>query len=138
MLWEMASNLGMSFDGITKSFKCDTTEDNAHMKSVLSDLPQGKQVINVTEAAMIYFFKPVYNEKLVENFPNKNLKSYRQYFDLDYNSITVELDLDFDNLPQVQLYTSTNSIRSEWQFIRYALHNEQDRRSMYDLFGHEE
>lgn len=137
MLWEMASNLGMSFDGITKTFKCGIAEDNAHMKSVLSDLPQGKQVVNVTEAAMIYYFKPVYNEKLVENFPNKNLKSYRQYFDLDYNSITVELDLDFDNFPQVQLYTDTNSIRSEWQPIRYPLHNEKDRRSMYDLFVNE-
>lgn len=135
LLLEMASNLSMSFDGVSKVYKHDANASDDHMKLVLSDLPKENQIINVAEAAMIYYFKPVYNTKLVENFPNPKAKSYRQYFDLDYNSITVELDLEFDCYPHIILFTETNSIKSVWDFIRYPLHNEKDRLSMYDIFG---
>lgn len=83
---------------------------------------------------MINYFKPIYNEKLVNNFPNRNLKSYRQYFDLDYNSLTVELDLELDYYPPLQFYTENARINSIWEAIRYELFNERDRASMYDIF----
>ena len=95
----------MSFDGISKVFTKSEDESLEHLKNVCSDLPQENQVINIVEAAMINYFKPEYNINFVENFPDENHRGYRQYFDLDYNSLTVEVDLDFDNTPSIQLYT---------------------------------
>lgn len=66
----------------------------------------------IVEAAMINYFKPEYNVNFVENFPDKNHKGYRQYFDLDYNMLTIEIDLSFDDAPSVQFYTSTNKVTS--------------------------
>lgn len=83
---------------------------------------------------MINYFKPEYNINFVENFPDENHKGYRQYFDLDYNSLTVEVDLDFDNTPSIQLYTDTNRIANSFDFIRYSLFNDNNRKSMYDIF----
>lgn len=124
----------MSFDGISKVFTKSEDESLEHLKNVCSDLPQENQVINIVEAAMINYFKPEYNINFVENFPDENHRGYRQYFDLDYNSLTVEVDLDFDNTPSIQLYTDTNRIANSFDFIRYSLFNDNNRKSMYDIF----
>ena len=36
------------------------------------------QIINITEAAMINYFKPPYNINFIDNFPDKNHKGYSQ------------------------------------------------------------
>lgn len=133
-LYEINGSLGMLFDGRKQQYKKSLDESQAHMHEVICDLPKDKQIVNITEAALINYFKPPYNEKLVENFPNRNLKGYKQYFDLDYNALTVELDLDFDGMSDIEFYTETNSIASVFDFVRYSLHNEPDRLSMYDIF----
>lgn len=134
LLLEMSTKLAMSFDGISKTFTKSEDESLEHLKDVCSNLPIENQVINITEAAMINYFKPEYNVNFVENFPNENHKGYKQYFDLDYNSLTVEIDLEFDNAPSIQLYTDTNKIESSFDFIRYELFNDDNRRNMYDIF----
>lgn len=134
LLLEMTTRLAMSFDGISKVFTKSEDESLEHLKNVCSDLPQENQVINIVEAAMINYFKPEYNINFVENFPDENHRGYRQYFDLDYNSLTVEVDLDFDNTPSIQFYTDTNRIANSFDFIRYSLFNDNNRKSMYDIF----
>ena len=109
-------------------------ESDKHMHDVLSNLPQLDQVINITEAALINYFKPEYNINFVENFPNENHKGYKQYFDLDYNALCVEIDLEFDGLNWVQLYSDTNKITTSFDFIQYQLYNDNNRLSMYDIF----
>lgn len=135
LLLEIASNLNMLFIGANSDLKCSDDESNTHMKSVLSDLPKEKQVINITEAALIYYFKPVYNERLINNFPNRNSIGYRQYFNLDYNALSIEMDLEFDDFPTIQLFTRTARADSSIQFIKFNLHNEADRMNMYDIFS---
>lgn len=134
LLLEMSTNLNMSFDGITKKYSASQEEDNVHMENIFSDLPREQQVINIAEAAMINYFKPVYNVNFVENFPDVKHKGYKQYFDLDYNCMIVELDLEFDNSPVIQLYTSNNRIDSPFNFIKYDLFNDPNRKNMYDIF----
>ena len=85
-------------------------EGDKHMHDVLCNLPRLDQVINIMEAALINYFKPEYNVNFVENFPNENHKGYKQYFELDYNSLCVEIDLEFDSLNWVQLYSDANKI----------------------------
>ena len=134
LLLEMEARLAMSFDGISKKFTKSEDESMEHLKKVCSDLPKEEQIINIVEAAMINYFKPEYNVNFVENFPDKNHKGYRQYFDLDYNMLTIEIDLSFDDAPSVQFYTSTNKVTSSLDFIRYKLFNDNTRKSMYDIF----
>lgn len=134
LLLEMSTKLNMSFDGLTKKYSVSEDKDIAHMNKVLSDLPREQQVINITEAALINYFKPMYNVNFVENFPDIKHRGYKQYFDLDYNCLVVELDLEFDNAPIIQLYTSSNRINSIFDYIRYDLFNDSNRRNMYDIF----
>lgn len=134
LLLEMTPILNTTHDGISKQYKTDMDENNKHLEEVMSELPIYEQVINITEAALINFFKPKYNEKFVENFPDPKHSGYRQYYNLDYNCITVELDLEFDSFPHMILQTDTNAIKSSFDFIRYNLFNNDNRDNMYDIF----
>lgn len=135
LLMEISETLNLLFDGKAKKYMVNEETTNDHLKKVICDLPKEKQVINITEAALINYFKPIYNERLVNNFPNPSSKSYRQYFDLDYNALTVEVDMEFDSSPMVQLYTSTARINNPFDCIRYHLHNEENRLSMFEIFS---
>lgn len=133
LLLEMNYKLDIGIEKPSLQTTESDTEDREHIKKVLSDLPREQQLVNITEAALINYFKPVYNKNFVENFPCPNHKSYRQYYDLDYNEITIELDMEFDNFPYVELYTDDANIPSVWRFIHYQLENS-DRESMYAMF----
>lgn len=134
MLMEFTPQLNITFDGISGKYTMSEEEDKKHMDDVISNLPEEQQVINITEAALINYFKPEYNVNFVENFPNENHKGYKQYFDLDYNDLVVEIDLDFDDYSIIQLYSSTNRINSSFDYIQYKLYNDNNRLSMYDIF----
>lgn len=137
LLLEIQKQLLMSFDGRSKEYIKTEEESDKHMKQVCCNLPEEVQAINITEAALINYFKPEYNINFVDNFPNENHKGYRQYYDLDYNALSVEVDLRFDNAPSMQLYTSTNRINSSFDFIRYQLFNDNERSNMYEIFTKE-
>ncbi|SHN53899.1 hypothetical protein SAMN02745247_01110 [Butyrivibrio hungatei DSM 14810] len=134
LLLQISESLNLLFDGRAKEYTEDDKSTDKHLKEVICDLPKEKQVINITEAALINYFKPIYNERLVNNFPNLKSKSYKQYFDLDYNALTVEVDLEFDTSPRVQLYTRTARINSPYDAIQYHLFNDENRLSMYEIF----
>lgn len=138
VLLEFTPNLSMSFDGISKKYTKSEAESNQHMEDVICNLPKGEQIINITEAALINYFKPEYNVNFVENFPDEQHKGYKQYFELDYNSLIVELDMEYDNSPLIQFYTQTNRINSSFDFIRYKLYNDNNRLSMYEIFKNED
>lgn len=138
LLMEFTPQLLSVFDGISKEYTMTEEESDKHMHDVLCNLPQEQQVINITEAALINYFKPEYNTNYVESFPNENHKGYRQYFDLDYNSLCVEIDLEFDGLNLVQLYSDVNKITTSFDFIEYQLYNDNNRLSMYDVFRSKE
>ncbi|PNQ84108.1 hypothetical protein C1T20_19265 [Paenibacillus polymyxa] len=135
LLLEMTPLLNASFDGLSKEYMVSDEEDQEHFEKVLNNLPIEEQVINITEAAMINYFKPYYNTNFIENFPSSKHKGYKQYFDLDYNCVSVELDLEFDNMPNIELYTDSNRIRSSWDFIEYNLFNDPNRKNLYEIFA---
>ena len=84
--------------------------------------------------AIINFFKPEYNKMYKENFPDETHNGYKQYFDLDYNALTVEMYPDFDDMPPMVLYTDTTELRTPWDFIEYNLFNDNNRKNMYEIF----
>lgn len=134
MLLEMASNLALGIERKTIPTQKNSAEDVAHVELVLSNLPKEQQIINITEAALINYFKPPYNLMFVENFPCPKHKSYKQYYELDYNDLTVELDMEFDRFPYIELFSDVNKIKSVWDFIHYQLENDGSRESMYAMF----
>jgi hypothetical protein len=134
LLLEMSTQLFSGFNGISKEFMCSEEESEEHLKKVISDLPKEKQVINITEAAIINYFKPKYNINFVDNFPSVKHKGYGQYYDLDYNCINIELDMEFYGMPYLQLYTPNNRLRNYYEAITYELFNDPNRSNMYDIF----
>ncbi|AQW22411.1 hypothetical protein [Clostridium perfringens] len=134
LLMEINTQIFSTFNGIEKEFLSSEEESEEHLKNVMSNLPIENQVINITEAAIINYFKPKYNVDFVNNFPSTDHSSYRQYFDLDYNKIIVELDMEFNNMPYLKLYTKTNRLDNPFKAIEYNLFNDPNRKDMYDIF----
>jgi len=108
LLLEVTPLLNMTFDGISKKYTKSIEESDKHLEDVLQNLPEEQQIVNISEAALINYFKPPYNKNFIENFPNKSHKGYKQYFDLDYNCFSFEMDLEFNYCAPVQLYSSSN------------------------------
>lgn len=136
LLLEITSLLNMSFDGLSKKYTKTIDESDIHMMNVLQNLPEEQQIVNISVAALIHYFKPEYNRNFVENFPNENHKGYRQYFNLDYNHFSFEIDLEFDACAPIQLYSPTNRINSSFDVVQYKLYNDQNRLTMYEMFKH--
>lgn len=133
-LYEFTPQMQMSFDGLSGVYSTSREDDEKHFNEVINNPLKYNQVINITEAAMINYFKPPYNVNFVENFPDVDHKGYAQYYDLDYNNLVVEIDLEFDGNYDVELWSETSRIRNSWDFIKYDLHNDPKRKSMYDIF----
>lgn len=88
-----------SSDETLSNFVKDLSDFHRYGKSYIN--LSSKQDINVTEAALIRYFKPKYNEKLKNLFPVKSHSEYSECYDLKLDFICVELD-------------TTNSLFSLW------------------------
>lgn len=95
-IWIMLCNFQQinltSINGMIKTNTSDEIEFeriNKFLKGKFTD----KQKINFTEAALIKTFKPPYNEKYKNSFPNPNHSSYSECYKLDITGIVIELDL---------------------------------------------
>jgi len=82
MLLEMAYRLGFGIAHPKTPVQVTSTTDDQHIESVVTNLPIEQQVINITEAAIINYFKPFYNSTFIENFPSDKHKSYHQYYEI--------------------------------------------------------
>ncbi|PED57337.1 preprotein translocase subunit SecA [Bacillus anthracis] len=130
-LWDFTPQLLSSMDGRSKDFIKSEKENLAHIEKVWSAPPLilDSHIINATEAALINYFKPKYNEMFKNNFPDVNHKGYRFYYDYDYNAISVELDPACVNLKISSEHTEYNQYRA----IKYPLNSEEKRRSMFNF-----
>lgn len=132
-LWEFTPRLIASIDGISKKYVVSPEDDEERVENILAEPPLiiDNQIINITEAALINYFKPIYNERLKDNFPDVKHKGYRSYYEYDYNSICVELDVS-----AINLILSSEKIPShnEWDFIEYNLDNDKKRKDLFEIF----
>ena len=90
-----------------------------------------KQSINFTEAALIRYFQPEYNEKFKNNFPDNSHSSYSECYDLDINSVIIELSTDLEGM-QFKLHSS-NIPPTYDHLIHFNLHSKDERKSMFEL-----
>lgn len=140
MLFKFSEQQIMLMNGWEDEFLSSKEEDERHHRQLVNDAidltlntnkDRERQVINITEAALINYFKPPYNCNFVDNFPSHKHLSYKRYYDLEYNAISIELGLE--GRPQPVLFSENNKIQSVWDFVEYEMFPE-ERASMYDIF----
>ncbi len=124
----------MSMDGFNQDSTADKVAEDKHFHNVFDHAHDFNQIVNIFEAALINHFKPEFNIKLIDNFPNFESKGYQDYFSLDYNSLVAELDLEFDSGPIIRLITENAEMDWINRFIKYKLFNDPNRKDMMDIF----
>ena len=108
-------------------------KDDKHVKKVTSCIfkegLEEQQVINFTEAALIKYFQPQYNKEYKDTFPNPAHKTYAQCYDLDINSVCIEVNTEDINC---KLYSI--EVKPKWIHMKnFLLHAKEDRKSMFDF-----
>ncbi|TXT38798.1 MAG: hypothetical protein FD138_255 [Planctomycetota bacterium] len=129
-LFSFADMMIASFDGRTRVYGKSEEEDDAHMLDVLGSRITEAQRINYCEAALIRYFQPQYNTEFKNSFPSASHSSYAECYNLDLNSVTVEIDCN-----RVGARFWSQAMPPAWvHLISYPLHSVEERRSMFDFF----
>ncbi|WP_305952671.1 hypothetical protein [Emticicia oligotrophica] len=122
------------FDGRTKFTEEEKDADKERFKSVYDKLNwegiNEQQKINFTEAALIKYFQPPYNKIYKDSFPNPAHSTYSECYDLDVNSVCIELNTS-ENV-NCQFFSSTIK-KAPWHMKDFLLHSNEDRRSMFEI-----
>ena len=131
VLWSFEPYLYIAFDPTHDTYGTTLSEDDDHIHKVIKNDFTEQQQINFTEAALIRYFEPEYNKLYKDSFPNPAHKTYSECYELDINSVAVELNSE--NI-MCQLWSPT--ILPDWtHFIVYQLHSKEERKSMFNFFG---
>ncbi len=124
------------FDGRTKFTDEEFEKDEPRAKKFFNTIWNGgiteQQFINFTEAALIRYFQPPYNKEYKNTFPNPAHKTYIECYDLDVNSVCIEIGTS--DAVNVMVYSETIE-RAPTHFGDFLLHNKNERKSMFDFFG---
>jgi hypothetical protein len=128
-LWSFTSRVVTAIDGRWSQYGTTTEEDDKHIEHVLANPVTEQQEINFTEAALIRYFKPAYNKMFKNNFPSPAHTTYRDCYNLDINSILLELNTEIFNGP----LWSVAIQKSFHHIIEYQFHSPTDRRSMFEF-----
>jgi len=99
ILWSFTSRLITAIDGRWNQYGTSQEEDDLHVQHVLSNPVTVQQEINFTEAALIKYFQPPYNKTFRNTFPSPAHKTYGECYDLDINSVIVDLDIEYATFP---------------------------------------
>lgn len=94
-----------------------------------------QQIINITEAALIHYFKPEYNKVFISVFPSDNHTSYSDICKAGCTELVLDLSYLFEaeHYPSLSLYTDSNSIINEKRCIHYQLKESKIILSSYPL-----
>lgn len=84
--------LASTFNGMDKG-AIGGDEDDARLKSVFKNPLSQKEIICLSEAGLIRYFQPKYNEIYKKNFPAADQKVLAGCFDLDFSGLSVEVEL---------------------------------------------
>lgn len=118
-----------SFDGTMANIPGAQEADEGRIDRMLSNSISEQQQINFTEAALIRYFEPRFNEMFRKNFPNPAHKTYAECYSLDLNMVGVEIDTS-----DMRLRLHSKSRPAQWtHFATFPLHDPTERRYMFDL-----
>lgn len=124
----------MMLDGRSKFSDQEKEEDSKRFKEIFTKLNyegiSEQQKINFTEAALIKYFEPPYNKIYKDSFPNPAHSTYSECYDLDINSVCIELQTD--ELIECQFY-SEKIERAPWHMKDFLLKSKEERKSMFEF-----
>lgn len=121
--------LMISMDGRSKGYGTTLEEDDHHIDNVFGSEMKERQKINFIEAALIRYFSPEYNKIYKDTFPNPAHSTYSECYDLDLNSVSVELQTE-------NLYTRVWSKVINPSYLHmctFPLHSKEERMYMFDI-----
>jgi len=128
-LWNFQPLLISSIDGRWNQYETSLEEDDAHIDQVFGTPLSEQQEINFTEAGLIKYFQPEFNKVYKDVFPSPAHSTYSQCYDLDLNSLTIEVDTEDFGAMFWSLHAP-----AEWHhLISFQFHSESERRSMFDV-----
>jgi len=109
----------------------DMDEEMNRMEQISNSANLNQQYINFTEAALIRYFEPDYNQKFRKNFPNPAHSSYASCYELDVHSVSVGLATDAIN---ARIYTDKVE-PVQIHGINFVLHNSEERKNLFNLLA---
>jgi hypothetical protein len=119
----------ISIDGADKNTITSESEDTEHMRRFI-DVSVTEQVcVNFAEAALIKYFQPEYNIRFKDVFPSPAHKTYAQCYDLEANSLVLEIQTE-----QVHTRLFSKTAAASWIHMHtFSMYDSTDRKAMFDF-----
>lgn len=117
----------VELSGSVRTQKKYEKEDINRLKGFIQNKLQltDEQRILISEAALIRYFDPHYNENHKKTFPKKQNKSYQECYNLDLNQVSVEINTDF--------YFYSKKIKTNNRHKKkFSLTDDVERRKIFD------
>ncbi|MED3710021.1 hypothetical protein P4502_12385 [Peribacillus frigoritolerans] len=89
-----------------------------------------QQEINFTEAALIRYFQPKYNDKFKYTFPSKSHSTYSQCYTLGLDYVAVEIDTKRLNM---NVWSETKPTKQFKHNIMFSLNNKQEIKDFFRI-----
>lgn len=130
LLWSFKSQWITCIDGRkTTTASMNDSEDEEHTMRVLNHVVEDQLEINLAESALIRYFRPEYNQRYKDSFPNPAHKTYTSCYDLDLNMVNVEV-----NTEGLGCRLKSAARPPSWtHFATYPFHSPEERKAMLDL-----
>lgn len=119
----------ISIDGRDKSLRVEKDRDVIKDLRRQQQLIDGKTEIALAEAGLIKYFRPRYNDKYKNNFPDKAHVVTKSLYSIDFIAFAVELNTEDIN---VRLYSGCRPPGFH-HIANYDLHDPQTRKSFFNL-----
>jgi hypothetical protein len=119
----------ITFDGRDKSIDQDNDRNLVADLRMQQKLIDGKTEIALAEAGLIKYFKPRYNDKYKNNFPDKAHTITESLYNIDFIAFIVELNTEDVN---ARLYSKARKPGFH-HMASYDLHDPSVRKSFFDL-----
>ena len=101
------------------------------MEEIDSSPKLRQQYINFTEAALIRYFEPEYNQKFKDTFPSPAHSSYASCYDLDVHSVSVGFVGD-----SIHARVFTSKVKpAKVHGINFELQNSEERKNLFSLLA---
>lgn len=119
----------LTFDGRDKSLRLEDDRDVIKDLRAQQEVIDGKTEIALAEAGLIKYFKPRYNDKYKNNFPDRAHAITESLYDIDFIAFVVELNTEDIN---VRLF-SDNRKPGFHHIASYDLHDPDVRKSFFNV-----
>lgn len=119
----------ITIDGTDTDTATSDAEDTEHMRQALNDSVAEQVLVNFAEAALIKYFQPEYNAHFKDVFPSPAHKTYAQCYDIDANSLILEIQTE-----QVHTRLFSKAAPASWIHMHtFPMHDSEDRKAMFDV-----